>query len=57
MEEEAVEFVAGIAKEKHNKCWVVLSRREKVYIAEDGKVGGKIEALYDDKNYPSVRVK
>ncbi len=56
-EEEAVEFVAGIAKEKHNKCWVVLSRREKVYITEDGEVGGKIEAFYDDEDYPYVRVK
>ncbi len=56
-EEEAVEFVAGIAREKHNKCWVVLSRREKVYITEDGEVGGKIMTEYDDKDYPYVRVK
>ncbi len=56
-EEEAVEFVAGIAKEKHNKCWVVLSRREKVYITEDGEVGGKIITECGDKNYPYTRVK
>ncbi len=56
-EEEAVEFVAGIAKEKHNKCWVVLSRREKVYITEDGEIRGKIINEYDDKHYPYVRVK
>ncbi len=56
-EEEAVTYVAGIAKEKHNKCWVVLSRREKVYITEDGEIRGKIITEYDDKHYPYVRVK
>ncbi len=56
-EDEAVRFVADIAKEKHNKCWVVLSRKEKVYITEDGEVGGKIMTEYGDKDYPYVKVK
>ncbi len=55
-EEEAVEFVAGIAKEKSNKCWLILSRKEKVYIAEDGEVGGKIKTFYGDEDYPYVKV-
>ncbi len=56
-EEEAVAYVADIAKEKSYKCWVVLSRKEKVYITEDGEVGGKIATKYGDENYPYVRVK
>ena len=55
--DEAVSFVAGIAKEKGNKCWVILSRKEKVYITEDGEVRGKIETKYGDEDYPYVRVK
>ena len=31
-EEEAVKFVAGIAKEKHKKCCLVLSRKEKYFL-------------------------
>jgi transcriptional regulator with XRE-family HTH domain len=56
-EDEAIRFVAGIAKEKHNKCWVVLSRKEKVYITEDGEVGGKVETKYGDEDYPYMRVR
>ena len=56
-EDEAVRFVAGIAKEQHNKCWVILSRKEKVYITEAGEVRGKIETKYGDEDYPYVRVR
>jgi len=56
-EEEAVNFVVSIAKEKHNKCLVILSRKEKVYIAEDGDIRGKIETKFGDEDYPYVMVK
>ena len=37
-EEEAVNFVVSIIKKKHNKCLGILSRKEKVYIAEDDDI-------------------
>ena len=56
-EEEAVKFVAGIAKEKHKICCLVLSRKEKIYIDEDGEIVGKIETEFGDGDCPYVRVK
>ncbi len=56
-EEEAFKFVANIAKEKHKKCCLVLSRKEKIYIDEDGDIEVKIETKYGDEGYPYVRVK
>jgi len=56
-EDEAINFVAGVAKEKHKKCCIVLSRKEKIYIDEDGEIVGKIETKYGDRYNPYVRVK
>ena len=55
-EDEAINFVAGVAKEKHKKCCLVLSREEKIYIDEDGQIEGRFEAKYGDRDYPCVRV-
>jgi len=54
---EAIKFVANIAKEKYKKCCLVLSRKEKIYIDEDGQVEGRYETKFGDENYPFVRVK
>ena len=56
-EEEAVKFVAEIAKEKHKKCCLVLSRKEKIFFDEDGQVEGKFETKQGDEDYTYVRVK
>ena len=46
-----------IAKEKHKKCCLVMSRKEKIYIDEDGEIEVKIETKYGDEDYPYVRVR
>ena len=56
-EDEAIKFIAEIAKEKHKKCCLVLSRKEKIFFDEDGEIEGKFEAKYGDRDYPCVRVK
>ncbi len=56
-EEQSAEYVAKIAKEKHVKAWLSLSRREKIYITEQGEVGGKIKTTIENVNYPYTRVK
>ncbi len=54
---EAIKFVANIAKEKYKKCCLVLSRKEKIYIDEDGEIEGRFKTKYGDRNYPYVRVR
>ncbi len=56
-EDEALNFVAEIAREKHKKCCLVLSRKEKIFIDEDSQIEGRFEAEYGDESYPCVRVK
>jgi len=56
-ENEAINFVAEIAKNKHKKCCLVLSRKEKIYIDEGGEIEGRFETEYGDEDYPCVRVK
>ena len=56
-ENEAVKFVAEIAKEKHKKCRLVLSRKDKIYIDEDGEIEGRFETKFGDEDYPYLRVK
>ncbi len=56
-EKEATEYVARIAKEKQVKAWVNLSRRENIYITEDGDIRGKIKTTIENVNYPYTRVK
>ncbi len=48
------EFLEGRSPGRNDRA---LSRREKVYITEDGEVGGKIETFYGDEDYPYVKVK
>ncbi len=56
-ENQAAEYVAKIAKEKHAKAWLSLSRRERIYITEKGEIGGKIKTTIENVNYPYTRVK
>ncbi len=56
-EEQAAEYVAKIAKEKHAKAWLSLSRREQIYITEKGEIRGKIKTTIENVNYPYTRVK
>jgi len=56
-ENEAVKFAANIAKEKHKKCCLVLSRREKIFFDEDGENEVKIETKYGDRDYPYARIR
>ena len=56
-ENEAIKFIAEIAKEKHKKCCLVLSRKEKIYIDEGGEIEGKFETKFGDEDYPYVRIR
>ena len=56
-EDKAVKFVANIAREKHKKCCLVLSRKEKIFFDEDGQIEVKFETKYGDEDYPYMRVK
>ena len=56
-EEEAAEYVAGIAKEKQKKALLCLSRREKNYISEEGEIMGKIKTIIENAHYPYTRIK
>jgi len=56
-ENDAINFVAETAREKHKKCCLVLSRKEKIFFDEDGQVEGRFETEYGDKDYLCVRVK
>ncbi len=56
-EEEAAEYVAGIAKEKQKKALLCLSRREKISINEKGEIMGKIKTTMDNAHYPYTRIR
>ena len=56
-EEEAAEYVAGIAKEKQKKALLCLSRREKISINEKGEIMGKIKTTIENAHYPYTRIK
>ena len=56
-EEQIINYVAGIAKEKHKQALLCLSRRENVSINEKGEVTGKFKATMDNVNYPYTRIK
>jgi len=56
-EEEAINFVREIAREKHKKCCLVLSRKEKIFFDQDGQIEGRFETEYGDESFPCVRVK
>jgi len=56
-EEQSADYVAKIAKEKHVKAWLNLSRREMIYITEKGEIMGKIKTTIENVNYPYTRVK
>ncbi len=56
-EDEAIEYAVGVAKEYKSMVWLVLFKEEKVYITEDGEIGGKFKTKYGDGDYPYVRIK
>lgn len=56
-EEQSIEYVAGIAKEKQKKALLCLSRRENVSINEKGEVIGKFKTTMEDAHYPYTRIK
>jgi len=56
-EEQIINYVAGIAKEKQKQALLCLSRRENVSINEKGEVTGKFKTTMDSVNYPYTRIK
>lgn len=56
-EEQIINYVAEIAKEKQKQALLCLSRRENVSINEKGEVTGKFKTTMDNVNYPYTRIK
>jgi len=56
-EEQIINYVAGIAKEKQKQALLCLSRRDNVSINEKGEVTGKFKTTMDSVNYPYTRIK
>ena len=56
-EDQIIEYVAGIAKEKQKQALLCLSRRENVSINEKGEVTGKFKTTMDNVNYPYTRIR
>ena len=56
-EDRIIEYVAGVAKEKHKQALLCLSRREKVSINEKGEIMGKIKTKMENIHYPYTRIK
>jgi hypothetical protein len=43
-------------KKKNLKACLALSRKEKIYITEEGEIRGKIETTPYNQNYPCLKV-
>jgi len=56
-EEQIINYVAGIAKEKQKQALLCLSRRDNVSINEKGEVTGKFKTTMDNVNYPYSRIR
>jgi len=56
-EDRIIEYVAGVAKEKHKQALLCLSRREKISINEKGEIMGKIKTTMENVHYPYTRIK
>ena len=56
-EQQIINYVAGIAKEKQKKALLCLSRRENISINEKGEVTGRFKTTMENVNYPYTRIK
>jgi len=56
-EEQIINYVAEIAKEKQKQALLRLSRRENVSINEKGEVTGKFKTTMENAHYPYTRLK
>ena len=56
-EEEAIDYVSAVAREKRKLCWLNLSRKITVFINELVEVIGRIEAAPFELNLPYMGIK
>ena len=54
--EEAEAYAANVARTRHLRCCLVLSRRISVWIEADGSISGATEAVPGEANTPAMRL-